>query len=136
MSGMRLSSVLGLVTAGSVLLSSTMATASPTRITQPDPLAVLTVMSGGAPAAVLCGAAAAAAATAAQPSTGCVLPQVDVAPVAAAGPPPQPIPVPPVEAAGSPLGFDPLMLGIAALAGGLGLYFLLKGHHHNNPVSA
>jgi len=139
MSGRRLSSALGFVTAGSLLLSSTMAVASPTpaRMTQPDPLAIISVMSGGAPAAVLCGAAAAAA-TAAQPATGCVLPQVDVtAPVATAGPPPQPIPVPPVEGAGPAFGFSPALLGIAALAAGLGLYFALKGNHHNNePVSA
>jgi len=96
---------------------------------QVDPWAVLSVMSGGASAAAVCGAAAAAA-VAQAPAGGCVLPAVDTPPPAAA-PPPQPIPVPPVEPAGTGLGISPLLIGLLALAGGLALYFVLR-HHHNN----
>jgi hypothetical protein len=81
-------------------------------------------MSGGAPAAALCGAAAVAAA--AQAGAGCVLPVAD-APVAAA--PPTPVPVPPVEPVGGGLGFDPLLLALGALAVGALIYFLV---HDNN----
>jgi hypothetical protein len=64
-----------------------------------------------------------------------VLPQVDVAPAAAQSPPPQPIPVPPVEAAsgGFGLGISPLILGLLAIAGGVGLYFVLHHNHGNSP---
>jgi hypothetical protein len=61
-----------------------------------------------------------------------VLPQVDAAPPVAAGPP-QPIPVPPVEPAGVGLGLSPLLLGLLALAAGVGLYFALKGNDSNSP---
>jgi hypothetical protein len=77
-------------------------------------------MSGGAPAAALCGAAAVAAA--AQTGAGCVLPVAD-APVAAA--PPTPVPVPPVEPVGGGFGVDPLLLALGALAVGALIYFLV-----------
>ena len=98
---------------------------------QPDPWAALSVMSGGASAVAACGAAAAAAA-AAQP-TGCVLPQVDAAPPVAQNPPPQPIPVPPVETA-SAAGFigSPLLWALAAILGGVGLYVLLHNNGNDN----
>lgn len=79
-------------------------------------------MSGGAPAAALCGAAAVAAA-AQTAAPGCVLPVVDAAPVVA---PPTPVPVPPVEPVGG-FGIDPLLLALGALAAGALIYFLLKG---------
>jgi hypothetical protein len=115
----------------SMLFSSTGAVAATATapISQPDPWAVLSVMSGGASAAAVCGAAAAAAA-AAQPATGCVLPQVDAPPPVAQTPPPQPIPVPPVESAGAGFGISPLLLGLAAIAAGVGLYLIL--HNNNN----
>ena len=120
---------IGLLIAGSMLFSSTGAVAATASAPayQPDPWAVLSVMSGGASAAAVCGAASAAAA-AAQPANGCVLPQVDVAPPVAQNPPPQPIPVPPVEAAGG-FGISPLLLALAAIAAGVGLYLIL---HHGN----
>ena len=120
---------IGALIAGSMLLSSTGAIASvaPAPTTQPDPWAVLSVMSGGASAVAVCGAAAAAAV--AQAPSGCVLPQVDTPPPVAQNPPPQPIPVPPVETAGAGLGISPLLLALAAIAGGIALYFAL---HHNN----
>jgi len=127
--------LVGAIAAGSMMFSSTAAIAAstPAPVAQPSPWAVLSVMSGGASAAAVCGAAAAAAA-AAQPASGCVLPQGGTAPVAQAGPP-QPIPVPPVEApaAGLGLGVSPLLLGLAALAAGVGLYFLLKKKESNSP---
>jgi hypothetical protein len=126
--------VTGLIIAGSLLFSSTAAVASatPAPTYQPDPWAVLSVMSGGASAVAVCGAAAAAVAAQA-PAGGCVLPQVDVAPAAAQTPPPQPIPVPPVEAyGGGGLGISPLLLGLVAVAAGVGLFFALRHHGNGN----
>jgi hypothetical protein len=123
--------VIGLLVAGSMVFSSTaaLAAATPPPATQPDPWAVLSVMSGGASAVAACGAASFAAA-AAQPAPGCVLPQVDVA--APAPPPPTAIPAPPVETEGG-LGISPLLIGLALVAAGVALYFILhKKHHHAN----
>lgn len=127
----RCRGAMGALIAGSMIFSSTgaIAQAAPSASSQPDPWAVLSVMSGGASAVAVCGAAAAAVA-AAQPANGCVLPQVDQAPPVAANPPPQPIPVPPVEAAGGGFGISPLLLALAAIALGVGLYLVL--HHHGN----
>jgi hypothetical protein len=126
--------LVGFLVAGSMVFCSTGAlAASPSQpVTQADPWAVLSVMSGGASAAAACGAAAVAAA-AAQPATGCVLPQVDVA--APAPPPPTPIPAAPVEETGG-WGISPLLLGLAAIAAGVALYFILHKHHHhaNSPA--
>lgn len=138
MSRPGLKGVVGVLVAGSLFVSSTGAVAatslpsSPPSATQISPWVALSAMSGGAPAAALCGAAAVAAA--AQAPTGCVLPALDTtAPVAQAGPPPQPIPVPPVEGpSGLGLGVDPLMLALGVLAVGALAYFLLVRHHHNN----
>jgi len=130
MTGFAYKRVVGVFVAGSMVFSSTAAiAASQPAPSQVDPWAVLSVMSGGASAAAVCGAAAAAA-VAQAPGPGCVLPAVDAAPVAAV-PPPAPIPVPPVEPAGTGLGISPLLIGLLALAGGLALYFVLR-HHHNN----
>ena len=125
--------VIGVLIAGSMLFSSTGAVAATAAAPayQPDPWAVLSVMSGGASAVAVCGAAAAAAAAQA-PGAGCVLPQVDAAPIAAQSAPPQPIPVPPVEAVGGGFGVSPLLLGLVALAAGVGLYFALRHHGHGN----
>lgn len=127
----------GCLIAGSMMFSSTGAVAATASvpISQPDPWAVLSVMSGGASAVAVCGAAAAAAA-AAQPATGCVLPQVDAAPPVAQNPPPQPIPVPPVEPVGGGLGISPLLLGLAAIAAGVGLYLILHNNGDNNNANS
>jgi hypothetical protein len=130
-------SVIGLFAASAMLFSSTGAVAASAPVTQTEvsPWAVLSVMNGGAAAIAACGAAAsaataAAAAAAAQPAPGCVLPQVDTAPVAEVVPP-----VVPVAAAGG-LGISPLLLGLAALAAGIGLYFAVKNNHNksNSPA--
>ncbi len=133
----RFSKTIGVLIAGSIMFSSTGAVAatSPASIPQFDPWAVLSVMNGGASAAAACGVAVtAAAAAAAQPASGCVLPQIDAVP-AAGPPPPQPIPVPPVEAAaGGGFGISPIILGLVAIAAGVGLYFVLRKNHANSPA--
>jgi hypothetical protein len=130
----RFNGLVGLVIGASLLVSSTgaMAATSKAPVHEINPWAALAVMSGTAPAAVLCGSVAAAAA-AQTPGTGCVLPAMDApAPVAQTEPPP-PIPVPPVEVAGGGLGVDPLLLALAAILGGVGLYFLIR-KHTNSPA--
>jgi hypothetical protein len=118
----RLKGILGVVAAGSLMLSSTAAMASaPAPVQQVDPWAVLTAMSGGAPAAAMCGAAAAAAA--AQAPTGCVLPVLDAAPPP---PPPQTVEVvpPPVVGGG---GISPLFIALLAIAAGVGIFLAVNG---------
>jgi hypothetical protein len=121
MASLRFKSMVGLMVAGSMFVSTTGAVAaSPSAISAQkiDPWATLSVMSAGAPAAALCGAAAAGQAAA----PGCVLPAVDQ--TAVAGPPP-PTPVPAVEPVGGGLGISPLWLALGALALGAAVYFLL-----------
>lgn len=126
MQRLRANPFVGVLVAGSLFVSSTGAVAatSAAAVPQVNPWAALTAMSGGAPAAALCGAAAmAAAAQTAAP--GCVLPVVDAAPVAAT-PPPTPVPVPPVEPVGGGFGIDPLLLALGVLAAGALIYFVLN----------
>jgi hypothetical protein len=127
---MASSRLIGFVVAGSLLFSSTAAVASAPTPQQISPWAALTALTGGAPAAALCGSATVAAA---QPAAGCVLPAVDVAPVAAQSAPPAPIPVPPVEGPSAGFGVDPLLLALAAVAAGVGIYFLVRNKHSNSP---
>lgn len=124
MRALRSNPLVGVLVAGSLMVSSTGAVAatSASAIPQVSPWATLTALSGGAPAAALCGAAAVAAA--AQTAPGCVLPVTDAPPVAVA--PPAPVPVPPVEPVGGGFGIDPLLLGLGALALGALIYFLVR----------
>jgi hypothetical protein len=122
----RLKGILGAVAAGSMILSSTAAVASaPAPVQQVDPWAVLTAMSGGAPAAAMCGAAAAAAS--AQTPGGCVLPVVD------APPPPvqtvEAVPPPPVEGGA---GISPLFIALLAIAAGIGIYLAVHDSGRGN----
>ena len=122
----RLKGILGAVAAGSMILSSTAAVASaPAPVQQVDPWAVLTAMSGGAPAAAMCGAAAAAAS--AQTPGGCVLPVVD------APPPPvqtvEAVPPPPVEGGG---GISPLFIALLAIAAGIGIFLAVNDSGNAN----
>ena len=132
MGGLRINRFVGVLIAGSLFVSSTgaVAASSAAPISTANPWAALIAMTGGAPAAALCGAAAVAAA--AQAPANCVLPVSDTPPAGAQSGPPAPIPVPPVEPAGGGLAFDPLLLGLGALAAGALLYFLLRGNNNNN----
>lgn len=129
MSNHGLKRVIATLVAGSLMVGSTAAAASTaTTVQQPNPWAVLTAMSGGAPAAAMCGAAAATAA--AQAPGGCVLPVMDApvaVPVAQAAPLPPPLP---------PAGFNPLYLGLIAIAAGVGIYLAAHngGNHANSPA--
>jgi hypothetical protein len=133
MAGMRLKGFIGLMAAGGMLVTSTGAAAagSATVAQQISPWATLTVLTGGAPAAAVCGAAVAA--TAAQPTAGCVLPAMDA-------PPPPPAPVadaaPPVPV--EPVGFSvsPLLIGLVAIAAATALYFSVKDHHHGRHTNS
>jgi hypothetical protein len=134
----RVNPFVGALVAGSLLVSSTGAVAATAKsIPHVNPWAALTAMSGGAPAAALCGGAAAVAAAAATqaPPAGCVLPQVDQPPPVATSAPPTPVPVPPIEPAGAAFGFDPLLLGLGALAIGALVYFVVKNKNNNNDES-
>lgn len=135
MTGSAYKRLTGVGVAASLLFGSTgaVAAAQPVASTQVDPWAVLSVMSGGASAVAMCGAAAAAAAAQAPPA-GCVLPAIDTPPPVAVNAPPQPIPIPPVEPASAGLGISPLLLGLLAVAAGVGLYFALH-HSHKRPNS-
>jgi len=117
--------VVGACIAGSLMLSSTAAAASTTgTVQQVNPWGVLTAMSGGAPAAVMCGAAATAAQA---PGAGCVLPVTD------AVPPPPPAPaVAPVEPVPTGGGISPLVLGLLALAAAVGIYLAVHHTSHAN----
>ena len=117
----------GYAVAGALMVSSTVsvAAATPSAPTG-NPWASLSMMSGAATAAAYCGSSAtiAGAAMAVAPG-GCVLPQVDpAAPAVAQSAPPRPIPVPPVEAPAG-LYFDPLLIGLGALAIAALVYFLV-----------
>lgn len=129
MASVRFKSMVGLMVAGSMVFSTTALAAGPSvPAQQVDPWAALSVLSAGAPAAALCGAAATAGQA---PAAGCVLPATD-APAVAVAPPP-PTPVPPVEPmGGGGLGISPLWLALGALAIGAAVYFLLiRDHDHS-----
>lgn len=128
MAGSVFCRVMSVCVAGSLVFGSTAAAAATTvAVPQANPWAVLTAMSSGAPAAVMCGTAAAAASSAQAPAGGCVLPALD--PVAAP-PPPAAAPVVPVAAAvpvGGGAGISPLLLGLLAIAAGVGIFAAVGG---------
>ena len=127
----RVKGMVGLFVVGSLMFSSTAAAASATGSPQPNPWGVLSAMSGGAPAAAMCGAAVAAAA--AQNPTGCVLPAIDSPPPVAQAAPAPPAPVPPIAAPSGAFAINPILLGLLALAAGVGIYFAVR-HHGNSPT--
>lgn len=122
----------GVVLAGSLIFSSTGAVAATAGPAAPqiNPWVALTAMAGAAPAAALCNGQVPVDPTVPPPpgvTPGCVLPVTDVVlPPVASNPPPAPIPVPPVEPAGSFV-LSPLILALAAVAAGALVYFLVKG---------
>ena len=109
-----------LLVASAMLVSSTGAAAATTPIPAPQQIsswAVLSALSGGAPAVAVAGSAATAAQTGPD-----------------AGPPP-PTPVPPAEPPGEGFGgISPLWLALGAIAIGAAAYFLLR-HHHKHATS-
>jgi hypothetical protein len=127
MASTGLKSVFAACAAGSLVLSSTAAVAAaPAPVQQPSAWAVLSVMSGGASAAALCGSAATTAA--AQGQGGCVLPVVDAPPSPATE---AAVPAPPVvEGAG--MGISPLLLGLLAIAAGVGVFLAVHNNNHAN----
>jgi hypothetical protein len=127
----RFTRVVGVLAAASLFISSTAAAAATTTAPPPvSPWVTLVGLSGGAPAAALCGGAATAAQA---PAPGCVLPVVDTPPPVAQNPPPAPIPVPPVEGPAAGFGINPLLLALAAVAAGVGIYFLVKKSNSSSP---
>ena len=119
----RLNGLFGAVVAGSMMLSSTAAVAAaPAPVQQPDPWAVRTAMSQGAPAAAMCGSAAAAGA---QGNAGCVLPVTD------APPPPPPAEVPPPVVGGGG-GISPLFIALIAIAAGIGIFLAVNNSGNAN----
>ena len=116
MASLGLKCVTGMLIAGSLIFSSSAAVASePTR--QLDPWAVLAAMSGGAPAAAMCGTAASVSTVRASPG-GCVLPVVDEAPVAGT----MPLTSAPIPLQAAPLVIAPLLLALGAVAAGVGAF--------------
>lgn len=106
------------------MLGSTAAVAAaPTPVQQADPWAVLTAMSGGAPAAAMCGAAAGTAS--AQAPGGCVLPVTDAPP-----PPPVAEAVPPPMVGGG--GISPLFIALLAIAAGVGIFLAVNNSGNSN----
>jgi hypothetical protein len=133
MAGLRLKGAIGACIAASMMFSSTAAAAATVPGQQVNPWGVLTAMSGGAPAAALCGTAVAATAT--QAPGGCVLPVMDAAPAPAPAAPAAPPVVPAVEPVPGGGGISPLVFGLLALAAAVGIYLAVhhKGHA-NSPA--
>ena len=123
--------------AGAMMVGSTAAVAaeSSAPVAGSNPWATLSMISSASTAASFCGSSAAVAGAAATVGPGgCVLPQVDTAVPVAQTAPPRPIPVPPVEPVGG-LYFDPLLLGIGAVAIAALVYFLLIKKGGDSPNS-
>ena len=122
--------------AGAMMVGSTAAVAaeSSAPIAGSSPWATLSMISSASTAASFCGSSAAIAGAAAVAPGGCVLPQVDDAVPVAQAAPPRPVPVPPVEPMGG-LYFDPLLLGIGALALAALVYFVLIKKGGDSPNS-
>lgn len=132
----------GALVAFALITSSTGAVAASTHSAQPSsisPLVALSALASESSRVALCGASAAAAAGAAAAQAaaqGCVLPVVDQAAPMAVGealPPPPMAPPPVAPLASEGFGISPLLLGLVAIAAGIGLYFLLKKNKNSSP---
>lgn len=128
--------LIGAVMAGAMMVGSTAAVAaeSSAPVAGSNPWATLSMISSASTAASFCGSSAAIAGAATVGPGGCVLPQVDDAVPVAQAAPPRPIPVPPVEPVGG-LYFDPLLLGIGAVALAALVYFVLIKKGGDSPNS-
>lgn len=119
--------LLNMCVASSLLIGSTAVSAATTvAVPQANPWAVLTAMSSGAPAAAICGAAAAAASAQASPG-GCVLPALDAVPPPPAVAAPPVVPVAVGAPVGAGVGISPLLLGLLAIAAGVGIFAAASG---------
>ena len=131
----------GALVAFALITSSTgaVAASTPSAPSSISPLVALSALASESSRVALCGAAAAAAAGAAAAQAaaqGCVLPVVDQAAPMAVGealPPPPMAPPPVAPLASEGFGISPLLLGLVAIAAGVGLYFLLKKKKNNSP---
>ena len=128
--------LIGVIMAGAMMVGSTAAVAaeSSAPVAGSNPWATLSMISSASAAASFCGSSAAIAGAATVAPGGCVLPQVDEAVPVAQTAPPRPIPVPPVEPMGG-LYFDPLLLGIGAVALAALVYFVLIKKDGDSPNS-
>ena len=130
----RFKGIVGVLAGSALFISSTgaVAASSAAPVPQFNPWAALAIMSGTAPVAALCNGATPVDPNVPPPpgvTNGCIMPVTDLV----VAPPPQPVPVPPVEPAGAGLGFDPLLLAIGAVLIGTGIYFLVRNKHGNSP---
>lgn len=111
----RVKSLLGILAAGSLLVSSAASATSSSQPQQVNPWAALAALSGGPPAAAVCGSSARKL-----PGGGCELPTMP-----ASAPPP------------GGYGVTPLLLGLAAIASAAGFWFAVEGKNYplTKPVS-
>ena len=110
--------------AASAVFASSAVSAAPATLGAIDPLVAVSVLGTSSSQAAVCAAgavAAAGAAVVAQGNPNCVLPVTDAPPPAqvAETPPPPYVPAAPLATGG--VGVLPLLLGLAAVAGGLAL---------------
>jgi pilus assembly protein FimV len=129
---------LAMITSSTGAMAASIPTAQSSSI---SPLVALSALASDSSRVAMCGAAAAAAAGAAAAQAagqGCVLPVVDATaapvPVSEALPPPPVAPPPVAPLASEGFGISPLLLGLVAVAAGVGLYFLLKKKHSSSPA--
>ena len=133
------------IVAVAMMVSSTAAYAAPVASrqiasTSINPVVALSLFASSQSRIALCGSAAVVAATSAAasaattqgaPAPGCVLPAVD-APVVPVVEAPVAYPVAVAQAAS---GISPLLLGLGAIALGIGLWALLRDNDNNQPIS-
>ena len=130
-------SITAAVVAGSMFGASAVSAAPVTSYSSLSPTVALSLFGSSESLAAVCGmgasvaASAAAAATVAQagPAQGCVLPVLDAVPVAVA--PPVAAPVAFVPAGYS---ISPLLIGLGAIAVGVGLLALFHRNNGNNGI--
>ena len=115
MTDARMKALVASLAAGSLLVSSETSAASTSQPQQVNPWAALAALSGGPPAAAVCGSSARKL-----PGGGCELPTMP-----ASAPPP------------AGYGVTPLLLGLAAIASAAGFWFAVEGKNYplTKPVS-
>lgn len=116
--------IVGIVAAGSLLVSSSACATGAFQSQQVSPWAALAALSGGAPAAAMCGSSQK---NLAQPTgSGCLLPTIPASPASTSSM---------TQSAG--YGVTPLLLGLAAIASAVGFWFAVDDNHYRRttPVS-